>query len=56
MTDGLGLGDAYGTTLSGIRGQSERKWRLGMVALMWISHSERPLKSDELRHALAVEM
>ena len=23
---------------------------------MWISHSERPLKSDELRHALAVEI
>jgi len=27
-----------------------------MAALMWISHSERPLKSDELCHALAVEI
>jgi len=52
----LRLGDAYGTTLSGIRGRDGRKGRLGMVALMWISHSERLLKSDEPRHALAVEM
>jgi len=29
---------------------------LGMAALMWISHSERPLKSNELCHALAVEI
>ena len=56
MTDGLGLGDAYGATLSRIKGQGGRKARLGMDALMWISHSERPLKSDELRHALAVEI
>ena len=56
MTDGLGLGDAYGATLSRIKGQSERKARLGMAALMWISHSERPLKSNELRCALAVEI
>ena len=27
-----------------------------MATLMWISHAERPLKSDELRHALAVEI
>jgi len=27
-----------------------------MAALMWISHSERPLKVDELCHALAVEI
>ena len=56
MTDGLGLGDAYGATLGRIRGQGGRKARLGMAALMWISHLERPLKSDELRHALAVEI
>jgi len=56
MTDGLGLGDAYGATLSRIKGQGGRKARLGMSALMWISHSERPLKSDELCHALAVEI
>jgi len=27
-----------------------------MAALMWISHAERPLKADALRHALAVEI
>jgi len=27
-----------------------------MAALMWISHSERPLEADELCHALAVEI
>ena len=56
MKDGLGLGGAYGATLSRIKGQGERKARLGMTALMWISHAERPLKPDELCHALAVEI
>ena len=56
MTDGLGLGDAYGATLDRIKGQGGEKARLGMAALMWISHAERPLKSDELCHALAVEI
>ena len=56
MTDGLGLGDAYDATLSRIKGQGGRKARLGVATLMWISHSERPLKPDELRHALAVEI
>ena len=27
-----------------------------MATLMWISHAERPLKADELCHALAVEI
>ena len=56
MTDGLGLGDAYGATFGRIKGQGGEKARLGMAALMWISHSERPLKSGELCHALAVEI
>ena len=56
MTDGLGLGDAYEATLSRIKGQGGRKAKLGIAALMWISHSERPLKSDELCHALGVEI
>ena len=54
MTDGLGLGDAYGATLGRIKGQGGRKAKLGMATLMWISHAERPLKPDELCHALAV--
>jgi len=56
MTDGWGLGDAYGATMARIKGQGGEKARLGMAALMWISHSERPLKPGELRHALAVEI
>jgi len=56
MTDGLGLGGAYGETLSRIKGQGGEKSRLGMATLMWISHSERPLKVDELCHALGVEI
>ena len=54
MTDGLG--DAYGSTLDRIRSQGGEKARLGMAAVMWISHSERPLKANELCHALAVEI
>ena len=56
MTKGLGLGGAYGETLNRIKGQGGEKARLGMIALMWISHSERPLKVDELCHALGVEI
>ena len=56
MTDGLGLGDAYGATLGRIKRQGGEKAGLGMAALMWISHAERPLKADELCHALAVEI
>ena len=56
MTTNLGLGDPYGATLGRIKGQGGEKARLGIAALMWISYAERPLKSDELCHALAVEI
>ena len=56
MTDGLGLGEAYGSTLDRIKRQGGEKARLGMAAVMWISHAERPLKANELCHALAVEI
>jgi len=56
MTNGLGLGDAYGATIERIKAQGGEKSRLGIEALMWISHSERPLKANELCHALAVEL
>ena len=56
MTDGLGLGDVYGTTIERIKAQDGDKSRLGMAALMWVSHAERPLQADELCHALAVEI
>jgi len=56
MTNGAGLDDAYRTTLDRIREQKGNKVKLGMESLMWISRSERPLKAEELCHALAVEV
>ena len=56
ITDGLGLGSAYSETLGRIKRQGGGRARLGMAALMWISYSERPLKVDELCHALGVEV
>jgi len=56
MTDGLGLGDAYGATIERIKAQDGDKSRLGIEALMWVSHAEQPLKAGELCHALAIEL
>ena len=56
IIDGLGLRDAYGATIDRIKSQDGDKSRLGMEALMWISHAERPLRADELCHALAVKL
>jgi len=55
VTQGFGIDDAYGGTLSRIREQKGNKAKTGLGALMWISHSEWPLKVAELCHALAVE-
>jgi len=56
ITDGLNLEDAYGVTLDRIKAQGGHKSRLGMAALMWICHSERQLRAEELCQALAVEI
>ena len=56
ITSGMGLDDAYSTTLDRISQQKGNKSELGMEALMWISRSERQLKAEELCHALAVEV
>jgi len=56
MTNGLELGDVYGATIERIKAQDGDKSRLEMAALMWISHAERPLRADELCHALAVQL
>ena len=48
--------DVYGATIDRIKVQDGDKSRLGMTALMWISHAERPLRADELCHALAVKL
>ena len=55
-TAGVGLDSVYGQTLRRIREQRGDRSRLGMEVLMWISHAERPLRIDELCHALAVDM
>src|SRR5205807_4390279 len=54
MTDGLG--DSYTGTLNRIRGQCGTLARFGISALMWVSLAERPLRIDELCHAMAVEV
>jgi len=56
VTEGLDLKDVYSATLERIEKQGGEKTRLGMAALMWISHSERLLQLDELSHSLAVEI
>jgi len=56
MTHGSNLRDVYGATIERIKAQDGDKSRLGMAALMWISHAERPLQAGELCHALAVRL
>ena len=56
IKDGEELGDAYGATLDRIKAQDVEKAKLAVTALTWICHAERPLKVDELCHALAVEI
>ena len=56
VTEGLDLKDVYGSTLERIKAQGGEKTRLGMAALMWVSHAERLLQLDELLNALAVEI
>ena len=56
ITEGLDLKRVYGATIERIKDQGGEKARLGMAALMWISHSERPLQLDELLHAITVEI
>jgi len=51
-----GSGDFYDKMLSRVKAQDEIKEKIGMAALMWVSHSERPLRVDELCHALGVEI
>ncbi|RPB03808.1 hypothetical protein L873DRAFT_1800323, partial [Choiromyces venosus 120613-1] len=56
MIHGSGLEEAYGATIERIKSQNGDKAKLGMAALMWICHAERPLRAGELCHALAVEL
>ena len=56
IESGLDLGGAYKATLGRIKAQGGEKARLGMAVLMWISHSRRPLKADEICHALSIRI
>ena len=56
ITQGNGLSDAYAATLSRLKAQKGHKSVLGLKVLMWVLFSERPLRAEELRHALGVEI
>jgi len=53
---GKGLSDAYTATITRLKTQKGSKSVLGLRILMWVLHSERPLRAEELRHALGVEI
>ena len=53
---GVDLDTVYDQTLRRIKEQKGDRSRLGIEVLMWVSHAERPLRIDELCHALAVEI
>ena len=54
MQNGLDFGEAYGTMLERIKAQRGMRASIGMAVLMWISHSKRPLQTDEICHAIAI--
>ena len=55
-TTGVDLDSVYSQTLQQIKEQKRDRRRLGMKVLMWLSHAKRPLRIDELCHALAVDV
>ena len=56
MARGNGLSDAYTATLTRVKAQKGNKSVLGQRSLIWVSHSKRPLRAEELCHALGVEI
>ena len=56
MARGNGLSDAYTATLTRLKAQKGNRPELGMKALMWVLYSERPLRTEELRYGLGVEI
>ena len=56
MTQGNGLSDAYRATLTSLKEQKAYKSVLGLKVLMWVLYSERPLRAEELCHALGAEI
>ena len=56
MARGSGLSDAYTETLIRLKAQKGNKPLLGLKVLMWVLYSERPLQTEELCHAVGVEI
>ena len=56
MERGTGLSEAYTATLTRLKAQKGNRAALGLKALMWVLYSEKPLRAEELCHALGVEM
>jgi len=56
ITQGHGLSDVYTATLRRLKAQKGYKSVLGMKVLTWVLYSERPLLTQELCHALGVEI
>jgi len=56
MTHGNGLSDVYTTTLTRLKAQKGYRSILGLKVLMWVLYSERPLRAQELCHALGMEI
>ena len=46
----------YDAALRRIKAQGEKETRVGMAVLMWIIHSRRPLKVDEICYAIAIRI
>jgi hypothetical protein len=49
------LDKIYDDAMDRIKNQTESDAELAPRALSWISHTVRPLRVDELQHALAIE-
>jgi len=56
MARGNGLSDAYTATLTRLREQKGNKSVLGLKVLAWVLYSERPVRAEELCHAMGVTM
>ena len=52
---GNGLNDAYTATLTRLKAQKGNRPGLGLQALMWVLFAKRPLRTEELCHALGAE-
>ena len=56
MARGSALSDAYMGTLTRLKAQKGNRAGLGLKALMWVLYSKKPLRTEELCHALGVKI